>query len=95
MSKVTSKLQVTIPKRLAERLGIRPGDDVEWTAAGDALRLAPHVPARAMLTVEERVRLFDVASRRQREREQTAPRRPAATDRGWRRQDLYGRARPR
>lgn len=30
MSRVTSKLQVTIPKALAGRYGIRPGDEVHW-----------------------------------------------------------------
>jgi AbrB family looped-hinge helix DNA binding protein len=30
MSKVTSKLQVTIPKALAVKYGIRPGDEVRW-----------------------------------------------------------------
>jgi len=28
-AKVTSKLQVTVPKALAAQLGIRPGDDVD------------------------------------------------------------------
>ena len=30
MSKVTSKLQVTIPKAIAVKYGIRPGDQVVW-----------------------------------------------------------------
>jgi bifunctional DNA-binding transcriptional regulator/antitoxin component of YhaV-PrlF toxin-antitoxin module len=30
MSKVTSKLQITIPRALADRYGIRPGDRVRW-----------------------------------------------------------------
>jgi len=30
MSKVTSKLQVTIPKAVAVKYGIRPGDQVRW-----------------------------------------------------------------
>lgn len=30
MSKVTSKLQVTIPKAVAVKYGIRPGDEVVW-----------------------------------------------------------------
>ena len=41
MAKVTSKLQVTIPKALAERSGIRPGDDIDWSATGDTLRISP------------------------------------------------------
>ena len=34
MSRVTSKLQVTIPKEIARRYGIEPGTDVEWLPAG-------------------------------------------------------------
>ena len=41
MAKVTSKLQVTIPKRIAERYAIAPGDDIEFVAAGDGIRIVP------------------------------------------------------
>jgi hypothetical protein len=34
MSKVTKKLQVSIPRSLADRYGIRAGDDLEWEPAG-------------------------------------------------------------
>jgi AbrB family looped-hinge helix DNA binding protein len=34
MSKVTGKLQVTLPKSIAERFNIKPGDQIEWEAAG-------------------------------------------------------------
>jgi AbrB family looped-hinge helix DNA binding protein len=30
MVKVTSKLQITIPKRIADEFGIRPGDQLEF-----------------------------------------------------------------
>ncbi len=30
-TKVTSKGQVTIPKEVRERLGLRPGDEIEFT----------------------------------------------------------------
>ena len=39
MAKVTSKLQVTVPKALAERYAIRPGDEIAWEAAGDVIRV--------------------------------------------------------
>ena len=39
MSKVTSKLQVTIPKSVAERHRIRPGDEIRWASAGDGIRI--------------------------------------------------------
>jgi bifunctional DNA-binding transcriptional regulator/antitoxin component of YhaV-PrlF toxin-antitoxin module len=38
MAKVTSKLQVTVPKALAEN-AIRPGDEIAWEAAGDVIRV--------------------------------------------------------
>jgi AbrB family looped-hinge helix DNA binding protein len=43
MSRVTSKLQVTVPKAIAERYGIRPGDEIDWVPAGDAIRVVPRV----------------------------------------------------
>jgi AbrB family looped-hinge helix DNA binding protein len=39
MAKVTSKLQVTIPKVLADRHGIRPGDDIDWIDGGGVIHL--------------------------------------------------------
>ena len=41
MAKVTSKLQVTIPKHIAEEYGIAPGDEVEFVPAGDSIRVIP------------------------------------------------------
>ena len=38
---MTSKLQVTVPKVIANQYGIRPGDEVEWVAAGEAIRVLP------------------------------------------------------
>lgn len=91
MSKVTSKLQVTIPKALADRYGIRPGDEIEWQAAGAFLRVIPPGGGRPRLDSAERLRIFDAATARQRAREaQQAPVEPA-TDRGWAREELYTR----
>jgi hypothetical protein len=42
-----------------------------------------------------RLALFDQATERQRERERRWKRRRPGTDRGWRREDLYGRGRTR
>lgn len=97
MAKVTSKLQVTIPKHIADEYGIAPGDDVEFVPAGDAIRVIPaRLRPRSVLTLEERLRLFDAATARQREREKhmNLPADPPA-DRGWRREDLYTRGKPR
>jgi AbrB family looped-hinge helix DNA binding protein len=41
MPKVTSKLQLTVPKTIADQFGIRPGDELQWAAAGDAIRVTP------------------------------------------------------
>jgi AbrB family looped-hinge helix DNA binding protein len=94
MSKVTSKLQVTLPKALAERFGIRPGDEVELEAMEGAIRIL--VPARAVpLDREERLHLFDRATARQRKREARRGPVSPAKDRGWKREDLYDRGVPR
>jgi len=93
MSKITSKLQVTVPKTIADRYRIRPGDEIEWIPAGDAIRL---IPARTQTPSEDpatRVRLFDQATERHRRR--PAPRKQPSGDRGWIREDLYGRGRSR
>ena len=92
MSKVTSKLQVTLPKALAERYGIAPGDDIRFEEAGEVIRLVPaNVGAAAGgLDIEARLRLFDAATDRQRAREAGRPARRAKT-RGWTREELYRR----
>lgn len=38
-SRLTSKGQVTIPKPVRERLGIRPGDEVEFVECDDGVRV--------------------------------------------------------
>lgn len=91
MSKVTSKLQVTLPKALAEQFHIRPGDEIEWRAAGNAIRIEP-AGLREPLSVEERLRLFDEATRRVRRRRWKGK---PPKDRGWTREELYERGRPR
>ena len=65
MSKVTSKLQVTIPKAIAERYGIAPGDDIEWLPAGESIRIVPPGAAAAEeIPVEERLAIFDATAER-------------------------------
>jgi AbrB family looped-hinge helix DNA binding protein len=100
MSKVTSKLQVTVPKAIADQYGIRPGDELKWTAGGESIRVEPvrgRAKAGQPLTVTERIKLFDQGTKRLREIEVKKAVRPRADsgDRGWSREDLYDRGLPR
>jgi len=91
MSKVTSKYQVSIPKALAAKLGIRVGDELQWEETGGILRARPARTRGAQRpSVEERLRLFDAASARQRARERQM-KLPVASERGWTRGELYER----
>lgn len=90
---MTSKLQVTIPKAIAERYGIEPGSEIEWLPAGEAIRVVPE-SAKRPLDRRRRLELFDRATARQLERQKgKEPTRPA--DRGWTREELYTRGSPR
>jgi len=90
MAKVTSKYQVTVPKAIAQRYSIRPGDDIDWVAAGDVIRVIPSAKQAPPQDRESKLRLFDQATERLRRR---TPGRKARQlrDRGWAREDLYGR----
>jgi AbrB family looped-hinge helix DNA binding protein len=91
VSKVTSKLQVTIPKAIAERYSIAPGDEVEWIGASESVRLVPAKALKPTSSPTERLRLFDAATQRQRERERQCGRASSGADRGWTREELYER----
>jgi AbrB family looped-hinge helix DNA binding protein len=92
VAKVTSKRQITIPKAVADRYGIAAGDDLDFVAAGEWIRLEPRQPGRTALDRTARLALFDRATQRQQEREVLSEdHRPA--DRGWHREDLYARSR--
>ena len=97
MSKVTSKLQVTIPKRLAEQYGIRPGDQIQWEPMGDYIRLVPPAARGSpRLDVATRLELFRQSTERIRKLTAHIPPAPPGTPRGWTREDLYSdRGRPR
>jgi AbrB family looped-hinge helix DNA binding protein len=94
MSKVTSKYQVTVPRTIADRYNIRPGDEIDWVAAGEVIRVIPPGKDLAMDDRESRLRLFDQATDRHRRRlSEQKVHHPG--DRGWKREDLYGRGRSR
>ena len=98
MARVTGKFQITLPKRLADSYGIRVGDDVDIVAAGEMIAILPARTLTPLLSREERLRHFDQATRRQQARQEAHPRggQPGvASDRGWGREELYTRGRPR
>ena len=95
MAKVTSKLQFTIPKAVAEAHRIEPGTELQVESADGVIRLRV---ARADAgdgtdAREVAVEAFDAATERQmrREAESGFTRDEAETARGWRREDLYDR----
>lgn len=90
MSKVTSKYQVSIPKALAERVGIKVGDELRWEDAAGVLRARVAGSPKTRFSKTERLRLFDQASHRQAERE-TGQSVSRGKNRGWTREDLYTR----
>jgi len=94
MAKVTSKLQVTLPKAIAAAYKIRPGDEIEWLPGGDVIRVVPAARVRWPAQIAERLRLFQQATARQRRR-QGAIDRVVPGERGWTREDLYDRGRAR
>jgi bifunctional DNA-binding transcriptional regulator/antitoxin component of YhaV-PrlF toxin-antitoxin module len=94
MAKVTSKYQVTVPRVIAEQYKIRPGDHIDWVAAGGAIRVVPTDKQPAPQDRESRLRLFDQATERHRRRASKASTGPPR-GRGWKRGDLYKRGRSR
>jgi AbrB family looped-hinge helix DNA binding protein len=97
MSRVTSKLQVTIPKAVAEACAIRPGSEIVFEPAGEGIRVwlpeRQRKPERGHQAWQ--LRLFDAATVRQQERNlRASTARPAddqASERGWTREALYDR----
>jgi AbrB family looped-hinge helix DNA binding protein len=94
MSKVTSKLQVTIPKAVADAYGIVAGSEVFFEPAGASIRLRLETDP-LNLDLEERLALFDAETARQAQRDAVHCAVPPPSDRGWTREELYDRALPR
>ena len=98
---MTSKLQVTIPKAIADAHGIEPGAELEFESAGEVIRVRPKRRKRrtAATTVRAHLAAFDEATTRQVERDARLRREHPAlfetAERGWRREDLYDRGVPR
>lgn len=97
MSKVTSKLQLTLPKAIADQYGIKPGDELEWVPAGESIRVKlvrRKAKSGQQLSTEERLALFDEGTKRldalqAEELKKNAGRRVTRETRGWTREDLY------
>jgi len=43
-TRITTKGQVTVPKEVRERLGLRPGDELEFTEEDGVFRLRKRLP---------------------------------------------------
>ena len=91
---MTSKRQVTIPKDVADRYGIGPGDEILWIPAGDEIRVIVPAGTAEELTAGERLRLFDWATERIQQDESGALDPSGQSPRGWTRDELYDRSRP-
>jgi AbrB family looped-hinge helix DNA binding protein len=94
MAKVTSKFQVTVPKKIADKYNIRPGDEIEWVAAGEVIRVIPPGENVVPEDLESRLHLFDLATERHCKRSGARKTQPPK-GRGWRREDLSTRGRSR
>jgi AbrB family looped-hinge helix DNA binding protein len=97
MPKVTSKLQLTVPKKIADQYGIRPGDELEWIPAGESIRVEL-VRRKATyaheLTTEEKLALFDANTKwlnelQAEELKKNQGNRVTRENRGWTREELY------
>lgn len=96
---MTSKLQLTVPKAIADQYGIKPGDELEWIPAGESIRVQlvqRKAKAGHELTTEEKLALFDANTKwlDELQAEQLKEAKAKGTKltretRGWTREDLY------
>jgi len=96
---VTSKLQLTVPKAIADQYGIRPGDELEWIPAGESIRVklvSRKVKSGHKLATKERLELFDANTKwldelqaEQLKEAGARGTRVTRENRGWTREELY------
>ena len=94
---MTSKLQLTVPKVIAEKYGIRPGDELEWTPAGESIRVRlVRNKTKTELKPDELLSLFDENTRWLDELQAEDLKDSKGKDvrltrenRGWTREELY------
>ena len=95
MSKVTSKFQITLPRKVARAHQIEPGSEVSFVSSGEFLRMLIDRPRREEGKDHHGIALasFDAATERQAERnrrfEQRFEEGRTQPSRGWVRDDLY------
>ena len=90
VSRVTSKLQVTLPKAIADAHNIRPGSEIQFESGIDCIRIVVG-KSRSELSLEEKLRLLKEARIRQQLRNKKFRRPNKPLKRDWRRDDLYER----
>jgi bifunctional DNA-binding transcriptional regulator/antitoxin component of YhaV-PrlF toxin-antitoxin module len=94
---VTSKLQLTVPKVIAEKYGIRPGDELEWTPAGESIRVrlvrnktkTELKPDELLSLFDENTRWLDELQAQELKDSKAKDVRPTRENRGWTREELY------
>lgn len=94
MAKVTGKFQITLPKAVVDRCGIRVGDELELRPIGRSIQMERRTTPDASQLRRDRLTHFDRATTRQRARERTTSL-GRTRSRGWTRDELYRRGRTR
>ncbi len=95
MSKVTSKYQVTLPRKIARAHRIAPGSEIAFVSNGESLRVLVDRGIESEVRGGRATALesFDEASERQVERNRRILKQiggaAGRTGRGWTRDDLY------
>jgi AbrB family looped-hinge helix DNA binding protein len=91
MAKLTAKYQLTLPKAVAQRAGLKPGDDVDCESADEIVRIRRKAKSRMQpYSKTDRLILFDLATERQTRRQRSSPVADGIS-RGWTRDELYER----
>jgi AbrB family looped-hinge helix DNA binding protein len=91
MAKLTAKYQLTLPKAVAQRAGLKPGDDVDCEPANEMIRIRRKAESRMQpYSKTDRLVLFDLATERQTDRQRSSPG-GDEIPRGWTRDELYER----
>lgn len=94
MTKVTKKLQITIPAALAADYGIRPGMDVKIEPAGEfiQIRVVRSLQEAELNAAKEKViSLQEIFARHDKRIRLTSPKSTKGSDRDWKRDNLYDR----